>query len=215
MSCDNRIHSDKGGVRLDSYHHSRDFEGWEPAKTQNFAAMQPMSSCKNRNNTSNVSDLHTLSLNDLDKIEPYLVNYYEKETAEAAIKALKKWYIDQQFDNDDFMNDWIPNDFENCDGIDIFMNKLSSSPQINNIQNKHVIFQWFCYWLYPNINKPTTAPTKPLRQTTFGPCNTEIKQIALQLTELLRLRLKGKISDIEAQKIGQFFVSLCHEQQVM
>ena len=155
-----------------------------------------------------------ISTSDLTKVSSYLADYYQQEQIQIAIEALKQWYVDERFDDDDFTNDWIPSDFENCDGIDIFINNLSDLEEVNNNQNKRVLFDWFCYLLLPNINKPTEEPTKdlPLDQVEFH--NTLMEQIGIQLAELLRFRCDG-VDDKRAEEIKNFFVKLCNDRQVM
>ena len=73
--------------------------------------------------------------------------YYGASVTAQAVNYLKQWYIDQEFDDDDFINDWIPNDFENRDGIHVFTNKLSRllsndsmDISLNSERNKRIIF---------------------------------------------------------------------------
>ena len=100
------------------------------------------------------SAANVLSISDLDKLVSHCARYYGETECQTAMNHLKQWYIDQEFDDIDFADDWVPNDFDNCDGIDIFMEKLNVGPGINNEHNKRVVFDWFCYWLFPNIDEP-------------------------------------------------------------
>ena len=67
-----------------------------------------------------------ITIADLDKVI-HCSKYYGIIQVQKAIKETKKWYNDQEFDDDDFADDWIPNDYDNCDGIDIFMEKIELS----------------------------------------------------------------------------------------
>ena len=91
------------------------------------------------------------------------IKRYGYDTTQIAIDKLKCWYTDQLFDDDDFTNDWIPNDYHNCNGIHILVKELSKLNQEfkllfendNDNRNKRILYAWICYWLHSqNINKP-------------------------------------------------------------
>ena len=166
-------------------------------------------------------------LNNLEQLTP-ASKYYSQTQVEQAIHALKQWYIDQQFDDDDFNNDWIPNDYENCDGIHIFTKHLNFSHQENNDANKRILFNWICYWLLPNLNEPAKEPIslKPFQYSETNSSNDteseeikqapskEVEQIAHQLVQLIKIRFYQTIDPQEAQKIGNFFTEFSTNQGV-
>ena len=126
---------------------------------------------QNKDTQHNGVALRTLKIQDLDKVIK-CSKYYGRNETEWAINETKQWYIEQEFDDDDFTNDWIPNDYNNCDGIQIFMQKIltlyysknmvalwNAPMPINSESNKQILFNWFCYWLYPGLSPPDKEPT--------------------------------------------------------
>eukprot|EP01083_Nonionella_stella_P016356 45701_1 len=95
---------------------------------------------------------------DFNKIINPLKQFYAEEDVRRSILSLIQFYTEEAFDNEDITNDWIPGDFNNCDGIDIFMESLNYEPPINSEQNKQILFDWFCHCLLPNIPQPSTHP---------------------------------------------------------
>eukprot|EP01084_Bolivina_argentea_P054487 99921_1 len=151
--------------------------------------------------------MSTVSLKDFDGLIKPLSKYYDEQQTQQAIKSLKQWYQQEAFDNDDIKNDWIPNDFKNCHGIEILVDKLSHlknkqlSKKVNSPQNKRILFQWICYWLLKN--KPIIV-TKPEQ----SPFNTHIGKIAIQLQPKLRSLLQTAESD----QIVEYFEKICREE---
>ena len=148
----------------------------------------------------------TICINDLDRVTIHCGKFYGTIPVKQAINALKQWYIDQQFDDDDFTNDWIPNDFQNCDGIDIFTNNLNHSKKIVTKENKSVLFNWFCHWLLPNISQPLQNPTT----TTIL-----IDNVAIALKQKLPIYIpEFKQGSEEIDEIVDDFESICNAEDV-
>eukprot|EP01084_Bolivina_argentea_P263919 446883_1 len=108
-----------------------------------------------------------LTLDHLNKLIKPCSKYYSERETKDAIEGLKNWYEEEAFDDDDLTNDWIPNDYENCHGIHIFVNKfpLDTCKKIATETNKKILFNWFCYWLSIYINKPTKEPISTIITT--------------------------------------------------
>ena len=106
---------------------------------------------------------HLCKISNLEsKLLPRLAKIYGNNESKIAINKLECWYIDQLFDDDDFTNDWIPNDYNNCDGIHIFIKELTHLNKklkpllFDNNKNKKILYSWICYWLHSQkIDKPT------------------------------------------------------------
>ena len=100
-------------------------------------------------------------LNNIDvNIKLPLSKWYGNELADNVINTLKSFYIDQNFDDDGFNEDW--DEFEDCDGIDKVVEELGYSELTDNEQNKRILFNWFRHWLFPDIaTQPTEHPPHP------------------------------------------------------
>ena len=113
-----------------------------------------------------------LRIQALDDIVTHCSKYYGLSATSKAVQNLKQWYLDQEFDDVDFTDDWIPGDFDNCDGIDVFVKELNHPSLLHNQQNKRTLFDWICYWLLPFISEPPAhqrmlCPSKQYRSMTL------------------------------------------------
>eukprot|EP01084_Bolivina_argentea_P314967 545595_1 len=95
-----------------------------------------------------------LSRSVFEKLTPHLQKYYGLQPVKKAMSTLEEFYENEAFDNEDIINDWILDDFDNCHGIHIFVKALNYSTQVNNPTNKQILFQWFCHWLSKNVPEP-------------------------------------------------------------
>ena len=156
-------------------------------------------------------------VNDLNKVSS-CSKYYGKVETKKAINKLCEWYIDQQFDDDDFINDWIPGDYDNCDGIYIFVNNLNHSQQANNDSNKRILFDWFCYWLLSDkmcMNEPKEIPISSYVPNQTVSDHTEIENIAFEIKDLLCMQFPNDFNQTTAeQDISDFIINLCKEKGV-
>eukprot|EP01084_Bolivina_argentea_P111071 198283_1 len=94
-----------------------------------------------------------LCLSSLSKLENKLNRYYNQCQVQQAVRKLKEWYIEQAFDDEDITNDWVPNDYVNSHGINVFANNLDPLLRYN-IERKMLLYQWMCYFLLDNQPKP-------------------------------------------------------------
>ena len=172
-----------------------------------------------------------IHVDDFKKLINPLTDYLDQESIKTAIHSLEQFYKDEAFDSEDITNDWIPNDFENCDGIDIFVNALNYTERINNALNKKLLFDWFCHWLLPNTSKPSQKPMHPIANTTRGPlpqlkspkCPIEqighqfAKKMEIYITEFSQLHT-DKLEKITRREkvigISEWFVKICKEEKV-
>eukprot|EP01084_Bolivina_argentea_P303177 523368_1 len=93
-----------------------------------------------------------------DKLISLLKKYYGRNEVTTAINILLKFYEDEAFDDEDIINDWIQDDFDNCHGIHKFVTGLNYRTEVDNPTNKQILFQWFCHWLLQNVPKPKFQP---------------------------------------------------------
>eukprot|EP01084_Bolivina_argentea_P303174 523364_1 len=101
-----------------------------------------------------------------DKLISLLKKYYGRNEVTTAINILLKFYEDEAFDDEDIINDWIQDDFDNCHGIHKFVTGLNYRTEVDNPTNKQILFQWFCHWLSKNVPEPKDQPAYPIVQTT-------------------------------------------------
>ena len=156
---------------------------------------------KNQRNRSNIDSRYLeykhlsppseLKSDDLDKVITPILTFYGTNETREAMQETKQWYYDQEFDDDDFADDWVPNDYNNCDGIDIFMSKLNFPSPINSDSNKRILFKWFCYCLHPEQPKPDKEPQCHVTRLPLSANSqtTEIEQIANKFKKYLFQRL--------------------------
>ena len=85
--------------------------------------------------------------------------WYVDGAIEEAIEALQSFYLDDDFDEEDFAEDWTSDDIDNCQGIDVFIQALNHSSFFDNEHNKRILFNWCCHWLFPETaSQPQQAP---------------------------------------------------------
>ena len=104
-----------------------------------------------------------LKITDLNtKVKPSLSIFYGIGPSEEAINKLVTWYTDQHFDDESFADDWIPNDFDDCDGIDRLVKALNHQTLLNK-DTQVILFNWVCHWLSPhNTQEPNVKPSYPI-----------------------------------------------------
>eukprot|EP01083_Nonionella_stella_P043307 116831_1 len=147
-----------------------------------------------------------------------LKQFYAEGDVSRAIHSLIQFYKDEAFDNEDITNDWVPGDFENCDGIDQFMDSLNYTQRINSPQNKQVLFNWFCHWLLPNVPQPSFQPEHAITNTASGPLrqldpdhSATINTIAYEFSLQLSINL-GVFQNCHPLRIADTFVQFCKDE---
>eukprot|EP01083_Nonionella_stella_P160457 524597_1 len=161
---------------------------------------------------------HLLSPSDFNRTVKPLKQFYGDRDVQGAIDSLIQFYKDEAFDNEDIShitNDWVPGDFENCDGIDQFVDSLNYGSPVNSLQNKQVLFNWFCHWLLPNVAQPSSQPQRPIAHPDPPP-NDNINTIANEFS----LQLSIKIGTFQnrpelTSKIAGTFVQFCTDERYL
>ena len=146
------------------------------------------------------------------KVKPPLSAIYGVEPIEEAINELITFYNDEQFDDEDVTEDW--DEFENNDGIEVFVKALNYDTLINNEDNQMILFNWFRYWLFPNTTqRPDIKPPWPQQ-----PCSNHddpIQQIANKLQKLFNQRSNDiQFTYNDTRVVCDAFVSICNDQGV-
>eukprot|EP01083_Nonionella_stella_P291007 990280_1 len=91
----------------------------------------------------------------------------------------------------DITNDWIPDDFKNCDGIDKLMASFHCTPVTPPLHctppnAKQILFNSLCHWLLPNIPQPNQSPHTPhIHNATVG----QLDPIIVAIATTFELRL--------------------------
>eukprot|EP01084_Bolivina_argentea_P227973 385114_1 len=108
-----------------------------------------------------------------------LSKYYTSESTRKAVEALQTFYIDEAYDNDDIIADWMPDCFEDSAGIDIFVESLNINQLTNNNSNKRVLYEHCCHYLLPNQPFPKhqlfEAPNKIIQEKFKSKLNLELE----------------------------------------
>ncbi len=120
-----------------------------------------LAKCLNPISTKNQFSLKN-SVNYLKSILKNKLNCSQIDIDKIVLKTYDWYTITEAFDDDDFKNDWIPNDFKNCDGIDIIFMNLFECNNINKLEDckeeKRFIFDYICACCYDNTDGNNPYP---------------------------------------------------------
>eukprot|EP01083_Nonionella_stella_P168862 571343_1 len=162
---------------------------------------------------------HLLSPSDFNRTVKPLKQFYGDRDVQGGIDSLIQFYMDEAFDNEDITNDWVPDDFQNCDGIDHdqFVDSLNYGSPVNSLQNKQVLFNWFCHWLLPNVPQPLSQPQHAIANTSPGPLNQLGRNSGAAIAEEFSLQLSIDIDEFHERpeltsRIADTFVQFCKDE---